>query len=626
MRGTPRTTRRAAGTRRMLVIVAALSMLVALFPAAAGAQELPTTDDPRVGLTPGYNDAGTASSGLDHIGRFRKQDGGLFNPNNLGDFGVAGSDLAFTGDFAIHGNFGGFQIHDISDPANPKLRTEVICPGGQGDPNVFGNLLFISVEQANGRIDCGTQGTSGPVDPERFRGIRIFDISDIDAPVQVGYVQTCRGSHTHRLVEDLNDPTRVFLYNHGTAGVRPAAELAGCQDDPITPDPKTDPNSSRWQIEVIEVPLAAPQNAAIVREARIFQDPATGAFNGLQNTQPGTPHPCASDNLGSCTPAGANYSPLPNTNTCHDITVYPEVGLAAGACQGNGLLLDISDPSNPVRIDEASDVNFSYWHSANFNNDGTKVMFTDEWGGGTGARCTANHRTSWGANALFDIVEVDGVKQLDFQSYYKLPVAQTAQENCVAHQANILPVPGRDIVVQAWYQGGISMFDWTDTANPVEIAYFDRGPINQAVLGGPTVSNVVLGGFWSGYWYNGAVYGAEIARGLDAFEVRATEHLSQNEIDAAKTVQLAEHNPMAMRMYQWAPSFTVTRAFRDQAERAGLAANYVRNVDNALERAERFTTGPQARAAVANLRAVSNQVRRDAPAPADSLNELADSL
>jgi hypothetical protein len=601
-----------AGNRRLgtiiVTLVAATGLLASSVLAADGGTGLPTTDDPRWDLGAGFQDAEVAAAGLEHIGRFDKADSPFFNPNAIGSIAFANSDLAFTGDHVIHGNWRGFQIFDISDPTAPTLRTSVLCPGGQGDLTVYGNLLFHSVEEASGRVDCGTQGNAGGAQESRFRGVRIWDISDLDDPVQVGGIQTCRGSHTHRLVEDLNDPDHVYIYNSGTAGQRAAGEAVHTPDGFVTGRcGQTDPagsNPSAWMIEVARVPVANPGAAEVVNEARLFADPDTGAVNGLQNTPPPGGHPCNRDvdePLTFCSPAGAGYSPAPNTNTCHDITVYPEIGLAAGACQGNGLLIDISDPANPVRLDAVADENFSYWHSANFNNDGTAVLFTDEWGGGSGARCAPNHRLSWGANALFSIDRSGATPELVFESYYKIPAAQRNTENCVAHQANIVPVPGRDILVQAWYQGGISMFDWTDPANPVEIGYWDRGPIS------PTAA--VLGGFWSGYWYNGHIYGAEIARGLDVLEASPTSFLTANEIDAARTVQLDEHNAMSMRRIEWPPSFALVRAYRDQAERAGaISSADLRRLDTFVDRAERFQSGPQRRAAIANLQAIANQL------------------
>jgi hypothetical protein len=611
--------------RLTLVGLATLAMLVSIIPGAlAQGDGLPTSDDPRFGLGAGYADAEAAELGLSLAGRIDKSDTQFFNPASIGSIAFANSDLAFTGDHVIQGNWRGFQIFDVSDPAEPTLRTAVLCPGGQGDLTVYGNLLFHSVEETSGKIDCTIGGVNAS---NRFRGVRIWDIGDLDNPVQVGGIQTCRGSHTHRLVEDPSDPENVYVYVSGTAGQRSSAEFVHTPDGFVNgrcgQTSAAGANPSQWMIEVIKVPVDDPAAAEVVTEARLFQDFETGAVNGLQNSAPPGGHPCnrdTDDPATFCSPAGAGYSPTPNTNTCHDITVYPEIGLAAGACQGNGLLIDISDPANPVRIDAVADENFSYWHSANFNNDGTAVMFTDEWGGGTGARCAPNHRLSWGANALFDIVDTPEGKKLEFASYYKLPVAQTNQENCVAHQANIVPVPGRDILVQGWYQGGISMLDWTDPSNPFEIGYFDRGPISATAN--------VLGGFWSGYWYNGQVYGAEIARGLDVFDMTPTDHLTQNEIDAANTIVLDEHNAMSLRRFDWEPSSALVRAFADQAEREGLAEDTLANVRRFVDRAEQFASGPQARAAIANLRAVANQVDEagDFDALAGALRDLADSL
>jgi hypothetical protein len=413
------------------------------------------------------------------------------------------------------------------------------------------------------------------VDPaaERFRGVRIFDISDLSNPVQLPGVQTCRGSHTHTVVTDPDDAENVYIYNSGTAGVRSALELEGCENAALTTDPVTEGDPTQWRIDVIQVPLAAPETAEIVSQPRIFTDVDTGAYNGLQNTLPGT----------ELHPSGAVYGPTPNTNTCHDVTAFPEIGLLAGACQGNGILVDISDPVNPVRIDAVADANFSYWHSATFNNDGTKVIFTDEWGGGTAARCQEIHQPEWGANALFDIV--DG--KLEFASYYKLPVPQTAQENCVAHNGSIIPVPGRDIMVQAWYQGGMSILDFTDTENPVEIAYLDRGPINAGAL--------VLGGYWSTYWYNGNVLGSEIARGFDTMELAESSMMSANEIGAAGEIQLDEFNAQMQSMLVHAPSYNVARSYVDQAERAGtLSGAQLDKVNTLIDKAESAKSGKSA--------------------------------
>ncbi|TDC53298.1 hypothetical protein E1212_06425 [Jiangella ureilytica] len=568
--------------RRSVTVIGAMVLLGGLLPAAASAQD----DDPRVGLEPGYFPWSEASSNLDLLDndpRVAPFDG------PPGNFGFANSDLAFTGDHAIVGSFNGFQIYDISDQTNPVLRSSFVCPGGQGDPSVFGDLLFISVEETRGRIDCGTQGAPGAVNPERFRGVRIFDISDLDNPVQLPGVQLCRGSHTHTLVTDPDDPHNLYVYNSGTAGVRSPLELAGCENAALTQDPVTSGNPTQWRIDVIKVPLDAPEDAEVVSRPRIFTDPDTGAFNGLQNTLPGALHP-----------SGTAYSPLPNTNTCHDVTAFPEVGLLAGACQGNGILLDISDPVNPVRLDAVSDPNFSYWHSAQFSNDGTKVMFTDEWGGGTAARCRVTDLPEWGADALFDIV--DG--QMEFASYYKMPAAQTSQENCVAHNSSVIPVPNRDIYVQAWYQGGVSVVDFTDTANPVEIAFFDRGPINS-----PNPSGLNLGGLWSAYWYNGFIYGTEIARGFDTYGLSANEQLTANEIEAASEVQLDQFNSQLMSELVAAPSFAVVLANLDQVVRAAdIDAKSAVRVRQAVDKAEEQVDKGHTRPALAQLNNALRQV------------------
>jgi hypothetical protein len=417
----------------------------------------------------------------------------------------------------------------------------------------------------------------------------------------VAAVQACRGSHTHSLVTDPNDPDTIYVYVSGTAGVRPASTMEGCVDDP-----PTGPNPARWRIEVIEVPLDAPEEAAIVNQPRLFTNPETGAIDGLQN-QPQTP----------LHPSGAPWGPTPITDACHDITAYPEIGLAAGACEGNGILIDISDPANPVRVDEVSDPNFAYWHSATFNNDGTKVVFTDEWGGGTAPRCRTMDQPSWGANAIFEIV--DG--EMRFRSYYKLPVPQTAQENCVAHNGSLVPVPGRDIMTQAWYQGGASVWDFTDSSNPREIAFFDRGPVNATSL--------VLGGFWSTYYYNGNVIATELSRGIDAFGLTPSDELSEAELEAASEVELDQFNPQLQPRITWDPSFAVVRAEFDQLVRAaGIGGNLAAQVDRFLARAERFADRGLRDAAVDQLEEIAGKLN-DTPgqqALADSILELADTL
>ena len=582
-----------------MAVTAAAALLVGLLSTGAAAADA----DPRVDLEPGYLDAEEASRNIELLASRPRS--GPFD-SEPGNFGFINSDLAFTGDSAIAGNFNGFQIYDVSDPAAPELTGSFVCPGGQGDVSVYGDLLFMSVEETRGRIDCGTQGAPGDVNPDRFRGVRIFDISDLNNPVQLDGVQTCRGSHTHTLVTDPGDDDNIYVYNSGTAGVRSGEELAGCENHPLTADPVTGGNPTQWRIDVIKVPLSAPGDAEVVSQPRIFTDPATGAFNGLQNTLPGEEEH----------PSGTIYSPTPNTNTCHDITAYPDLGLAAGACQGNGILLDISDPEAPVRLDAVSDPNFSYWHSATLNNDGTKVIFTDEWGGGTGARCRTTDLPEWGADAIFDVV--DG--KMEFASYYKLPVPQTTTENCVAHNASLVPVPGRDILVQAWYQGGLSMIDFTDSANPTEIAFFDRGPISADTL--------VTAGLWSTYWYNGNVFGTEISRGFDSFALRKSKHMSRDEIAAATQVELDEFNSQMQTTITWDPSFEVAGARLDQVERAGAIKRAKGKVVRKLFDRARDIADRSPRAAAGLLTAAAAVLDRDGlqGEARDALRDLARTL
>ena len=562
-------------------------MAVLWLAMAGGAQQR----DPRIGLKPGLHDAGQAARNMELVASLPKPEGfydpkmpaGEPTPPETNDatspspqaprdntvtgsssptrssssLNFSNSDLAFSGTLVFVGNFNGFNTYDIETPKKPQLFASVVCPGGQGDVSVYGHLLFMSVEQTRGRIDCGTQGVADAVSAERFRGVRIFDISDVKRPKQIAAVQTCRGSHTHTLVIDPKDHDNIYVYGSGTSTVRSGEELAGCS----TADPKDDPNTSLFSIDVIQVPLAAPEKARIVNRPRIFADPRTGALSGLW--------------------AGGDHGPGTQktslTDRCHDITVFPEIGLAAGACLGNGILLDISDPVHPVRLDEVADPNFAFWHSATFNNDGTKVIFTDEWGGGTRPRCRPTDQLNWGADAIFDIVD----RKLRFAGYYKMPAPQTDQENCVAHNGSIIPVPGRDIMAQAWYQGGVSVFDFTDSAHPVEIAFFDRGPIDA--------TNLITGGFWSTYWFNGNIYGTEIARGLDIFKLIPSEFLSQNEIEAASQVHSTEFNAQFQQRIAWAPTSNVARAYLDQLGRTkGVSATRASAVKAALDKVDRI--------------------------------------
>ncbi len=551
--------------------------------------------DPRSNLSPGLFDAGETAFGMKHLQLLKKPDafqlgidpegpkvkkamaalgvpeGAQIPPTMkmaLAGLAFANSDIAFQGNHLFLGNFYGMNIYDISEPGKAQLLTSMLCPGGQGDVSVYKNLLFMSVEMANGRLDCGEQGFPIPApaagaenqqappaaQKDRFRGVRIFDISDIKNPKQVGAVQTCRGSHTHTLVLDPKDKNNVYLYVSGTSFVRQSDELEGCSGG--TPD--KDPNTALFRIDVIKVPVASPKDAKIVSSPRVFMDPRSGVVNGLNN---GGTH-------------GALDKPS-DTDQCHDITVYSAIGLAAGACSGNGILLDIKDPANPKRVDAVNDSNYAYWHSATFSNDGSKVVYTDEWGGGMGARCRETDPNKWGADAIFNLKD----NKLSFASYYKLPAAQSDSENCVAHNGSLVPVPGRDIKVQAWYQGGISIMDFTDANNPFEIAYFDRGPIDPKML--------ILGGSWSAYWYNGRIYSSEIARGLDIFELTPTEKLTQNEIDAAKTVQVAELNVQNQQKIVWPNKLVIAKAYIDQLERSkAISADQISDLRQAIEKGE----------------------------------------
>jgi len=588
------------------------------------------TNDPRAKLAPGLYNAGEAAMGMKHLvlvkkpaafqlgtdnpddPKVQKMLGQLNSPNIakapgpmrlvIAQLAFANSDLAFQGSHLFQGNFYGVNIFDISNPAHSKLLASLVCPGGQGDVSIYKNLLFMSVEQPNGRLDCGTQGfpPGPPPTPEqqkekkrrppaaqkdRFRGVRIFDISDIRNPKQVAAVQTCRGSHTHTLVVDPNDKDNVYIYVSGTSFVRQPEELAGCSNGE---EPDKDPNTALFRIDVIKVPVAAPQDAKVVSNPRVFMDARTGAMNGLTN---GGTH-------------GRKGPEKPkDTNQCHDITVYSAIGLAAGACSGNGILLDIKDPVNPKRVDAVNDPNYSYWHSASFSNDGTKVVFTDEWGGGLGARCRPNDPNKWGADAIFGLKN----DKLTFESYYKMPAAQSDTENCVAHNGSLIPVPGRDIEVQAWYQGGVSIMDFTDAAHPFEIAYFDRGPIDPKVL--------VLGGDWSAYWYNGYIYGSEIARGLDVFELTPTKFLTQNEINAAKTVRVSELNVQNQQKIEWPANLVVAKAYLDQLSRSqALPSDKISALQKAIQSAEK---SHMSKDALAKLKSLAPSLASDAGSAKD---------
>ena len=555
--------------------------------------------DPRATLAAGFLDAGQASSNMKLITSLPKPVG-FFDPSNPGGLPLrlptekqdgdaragtadeasrrapflsfANTDMAFSGDLLAVGSYQGVQFYRLGGK-EPKLVSAIVCPGGQGDVSIVGNLLLMSVEATSGRVDCGREGVEAKASPERFRGLRIFDISDIMRPRQVGQVQTCRGSHTHSVVSA--DDKRLIVYNSGTAGVRDDKELAGC----IIGQPG-DNRTALFRVDVIEVPLADPSKARIIDSPSVFADAQSGKLGGLWL---GGDH-------------GEGTQTTNRTDHCHDITLFPAKNIAGGACSGNGIIFDITNPSAPKRIDAVVDAGFAYWHSATFNNDGTKVIFTDEWGGGGRPRCRVQDPQTWGANAIYDIV--DG--KLVFRSYYKLPAVQTDMENCVAHNGSLIPVPGRDLFVQAWYQGGLSISDFTDSAHPREIAYFDRGPVNA--------DHQILGGYWSVYWYEGRVYGTEIARGLDVFELTPSEYLSANEIAAARMAQQGRTvNPQQQYPVTWPAHPVVARAYMDQLARTNALPEATKSrLSGVLDAATPLVDGNRKSAAVAkDLRAAA---------------------
>ncbi len=555
--------------------------------------------DPRVGLAAGFRDAGEAALNMQIVASLPKP-AGFFDPERPsglsasrlkeleeraaanGDvpetpdeeeedensdprpalLSFSNTDLLFSGNYMVAGNYHGFNTYDISNAQAPRHIGSVVCPGGQGDVSLVGNLLIMSVQEARGRLDCGLEGVPDVVSEERVRGIRIFDVSDFTTPIQVAAVQTCRGSHTHTVVSDpTTNSGNIYVYVSGTSPSRDDEELAGCSND----SPFENEDSALFRIEVIEIPAENPAAARIVNRPFIFADADTGTLAGLWD---GGDH-------------GEGTQTTSQTNQCHDITTFPDIGLAAGACSGNGILLDIADPANPERLDQVIDPGFSYWHSATFNNRGDKVIFTDEWGGGGRPRCRAQDPLTWGADAFYDIV--DG--KLQFRSHYKMSAPQTETENCVAHNGSLIPVPGRDLFVQAWYQGGVSIVDFTDSANPVEIAFFDRGPIDEEEL--------ITGGYWSTYWYNGHIYGTEISRGLDVFALQTSDYMTDNEIAAASLPELnGIVNAQTQQIVEWPAVPVVARAYLDQLQRdSNISAAQASELSETLDGAEALLAG-----------------------------------
>ena len=569
--------------------------------------------DPRVGLKPGVGvgDAGEAAFNMRQLSNSPA-------PAGFTGRGATGSDLAFSGNFAIQGNYRGFQIWNMENARAPKLVSAFLCPTSQGDPTVFRNLLFISGESQGARNDCGATPITDSVSMDRFRGVRVFDITDMAKPRLVMNVQTCRGSHTNTIVTDPNDKDNIYIYVSGYSAIRSSKEVPNCQDGP-----SGDSASARFRIEVIKVPLKNPEQSKVVNSPHLLADltgrtvhappPSdTGARGGrgggaAAGAPAGAPAgaragaPTAGATAGA--PAGGRAGggggrggpQGPGQSGCHDITAYPNVGYAGGACGGYGLLFDIRDPKNPKRLKSVADSNMSFWHSATFSNDGSKLLFSDEWGGGGAARCRATDKLEWGGNAIFTVEN----GELTFKSYYKMPAPQTDAEICTAHNGSLIPVPGRDIMVQAFYQGGATVFDWTDPAKPIEIGFFDRGP---------------GGGYWSTYWYNGVIVSSDETRGLDIAELTPSQYLSQNEIDAAKTVRYEQFNSQEQPHTIWPPSFALARAYLDQMERNdGLSASRIASIRTDLISAERGGCGGRGAA----LTALASQVRSDVAGAAD---------
>lgn len=568
---------------------------------AARAQTYPTGDDPRNALKPGLLDAGVAIKGMRQVS---------FTPKATAFDSARGltfvnSDLAFGGHYVYQGNFAGFSVWDVSDPAKPQQVAVVSCITSQGDPSIVGHLLFISAEGAGNRTDCAKGGVHDP--SEHMAGVRIYDVSTPRAPRLVTNVQTCKGSHTHTVVPSPTDKGVVYLYVSGNQGARPAAELAGCNNGT---DP-ADPNNSLYRLDVIKVPLAHPEQAAVVTGARLFTNmaPAPRRSGAPARTgRPGQAAPAPGSPEAQQLAAMAANGP----RNCHDVTAYPAMGLLAGACASYGLLVDISHPEKPVRLDAVADTNFSLWHTAVFDNAGTKVVFTDEWGGGTQPMCQKSSMMEMGGNTTLTIGRDRKYTQ---HAYFKIPTAQSAQENCVSHNGGLIPVPGRDLMAQGWYQGGVDVIDFTDPDHPYEIGFFDRGPVDTPLVDGPNAAaegisrtRGTIGGSWGAYYWNGYIYSSEMARGLDVLELQPSDQLSANEIAAAKLVWMAEYNPQSQPKLVWPAAFPVVRSYLDQLVRGnGLPAARPPAIDAALTVAEQQSGAARARA----LTTLARQVDRD---------------
>ncbi len=589
--------------------LATIALTLALAAPSLMAQTYPTGEDPRNGLKAGLYDAGVAISNMRQVSFTRKP----------AEFDTARgltfieSDIAFKGNYVYQGNFAGFTIWDVSNPQKPVAASVVACITSQGDPSIIGNLLFISAEGGGNRNDCAKGGVSNPAD--HMAGVRIYDVSNPKMPRLVKNVQTCKGSHTHTVIPSKTDKNVVYLYVSGSNAARPESELAGCKNGT---DP-ADESNSIYRLDVIKVPLNDPMSASVVTGARIFTGLMAAPRRGSANAAGGSagrgapPTPgSAADSAARAQAAMAVYGP----RNCHDVSAYPAMNILAGACGSYGLLVDISNPEKPVRMDARADTNFSLWHTAVFSNDGRKVVFTDEWGGGTSPMCQASSMMEMGGNTTLTI---SADKKMTQHAYFKLPSAQTPQENCVSHNGGLVPVPGRDIMVQGWYQGGVDLIDFTDPDHPYEMGYFDRGPADMPPAAGDTTAinrqRGTIGGSWGAYYYNGYVYSSELARGFDILELLPSDKLSANELAAAKLVKLDEYNPQSQPKIVWPAAFPVVRSYLDQLVRGrGLSAERTSAIGKALDAAEKQSGAARGR----SLSALASQVDKDVNGASDA--------
>jgi len=572
-------------------------------PALLSAQSYPSASDPRSNLKPGRLDAGVAASNMRLVS---------FSPKPAQFDTVRGltfinSDLAFGDHYAYQGNFAGFTVWDVSNPAKPIVAAVVDCITSQGDPSIVGNLLFVSAEGAGNRNDCGKGGVQDPKD--HMAGVRIYDVSNPAAPKLIKNVQTCKGSHTHTVIPSPTDRNIVYIYVSGQQAARPETELAGCKNGT---DP-ADPTNSLYQLDIIKVPLDHPERAAVIPGARIFTG-LDGSPDCVTFCAPMEARRPVRNRPDVASPTGVPLVTGPRN--CHDVTAYPAIHLLAAACSSHAIMVDISNPEKPVRLAALTDTNnFQGRHTAGFSNDGTKTLWTDEWGGGTGPMCQAGSIMELGGNTI--ITASADNKKLTQHAYFKLPAAQSAQENCVSHNGGLIPVPGRDLYVQGWYQGGIDVMDFTDADHPTEIAYFDRGPIDEPADTSKASerSRYTIGGSWGAYYWNGYVYSSELDRGFDVYELTPSDQLSANEIAAAKLVTLKEYNPQSQPKLVWPAAFPVVRSYLDQLVRnKGLASDKTSAIDKALTAAE----GQNGAARAATLNKLASQVDSDAKDAKDS--------